>query len=301
MRNFTIAAALVGSFLLFTPAFAAVEISDGSVVGLYHLEDTADASGNGFNLTNNGGVSFVPAKLSNGADSGSSNSTKDLTIANNLGIAGGDFTIFLWYKNTTAVNGDGSVLASLSNSGTPKAIAQLYSWNDGTTHVRFSRSSSGDDNCGVNITHTLSTSTYELLTITYDAGTVEGFLDNVSQGTNTCTGNTGASLSNAFSLLSRNSQAATYASGIADEVIVMNRVATAPEIAAIFNAGAGAEVCVAVGCATGGGSSSTTASTTLSASDAVLTYLLFILDALWLAACLWFFWSAFRFVFNIRK
>lgn len=257
MRNYTIAAVLVGSFLIFSPVLAAVEISDGSVKALYHLEDTVDSSGNGNNLTNNNSVTFSAGKLSNGATTGASNSTKDLVKASSLGIVT-TTTINVWYKNITAVNGDGSDVLALYSNTVPRRKFQIYSWNDGTTHTRFSSGSSADDNCGVNVTHTLSTSDYEMLTVTYNGSTVEGFINGVSQGTNSCSGTQGSG-SDFFAIFSRNSQAATYASGYADEVLVVDKVLSTSTIAALYNSGAGAEVCVTVGCAT---PSSTPSSTT---------------------------------------
>lgn len=49
------------------------EISDGSVKALYHLEDIADSSGNGYDLVNASSVSFVGGKFANSAHFNGSN------------------------------------------------------------------------------------------------------------------------------------------------------------------------------------------------------------------------------------
>lgn len=70
----------------------------GLVAG-YHLSSTTDFSGNNYHLTNNGTVTFAAAKFGNGADMGNPNTTKYLSYAGNLGIAGsGDMTVSMWIK-----------------------------------------------------------------------------------------------------------------------------------------------------------------------------------------------------------
>src|SRR5437016_448508 len=82
-------------------AHAALEISDGSVRALYHLENTSDSSGKGYTLTNNNGVTFVPGLLGNAATGGSSNTSSYLSVASDVGIKGGSMSISAWFNQTT--------------------------------------------------------------------------------------------------------------------------------------------------------------------------------------------------------
>jgi hypothetical protein len=70
-----------------------------NIKAYYALEDVNDGSGNGYNLTNGGSVTFTPAKYANGANLGAGNTTKSLYAATNLGITvNNPFTIMFWFK-----------------------------------------------------------------------------------------------------------------------------------------------------------------------------------------------------------
>lgn len=82
--------------------------SDGSLVSYYKLEDTADSKGSN-TLTNNNSVAFNSGKYNNAADFGSANSSKSLSVANNMGVntyKAGTWSWVGWINVTTAPSTD---------------------------------------------------------------------------------------------------------------------------------------------------------------------------------------------------
>lgn len=77
---------------------------------VYHLESlTADSTSNAYTLTNNNSVINGTGKIGNGADFGSSNTTKYLNIANSLGInnyQAGVLAVESWVNISTAPDTD---------------------------------------------------------------------------------------------------------------------------------------------------------------------------------------------------
>lgn len=253
MRKSTI---LAVSLLILFPLIssAAYEISDGSVKALWHFEDTVDSSGNGHNLTNNGTVTFPAAKLSNGAQSNGSNS---LSVNSNLGIDGGTFMLNIWVKNATTFDAAGEHIFMQQSANTDTSYAILGYDSGGTKHLVFRRERVGTTNCQVDVAYTLTAGTWYFLSITYAGTTLEGYVNNVSQGTQTCSGN-GTGASDKTELFAKNG--GEFWTGTLDEGVVQNSVSTST-IAALYNSGNGQEVCTAVGCASGT-STSTSSSTT---------------------------------------
>ena len=72
-----------------------------NIVAYYKLDNVNDSVGS-FNLTNNNTVAFNAGKIGNAGDGSATNTNKSLSIANNLGITGGNITISCWVNVTTA-------------------------------------------------------------------------------------------------------------------------------------------------------------------------------------------------------
>jgi len=241
MRNFTTIAVL-GSLLFSNFAFAAVEISDGSVVALYHLEDEADASGNGYNLTAVG-VSFAAAKLSNGANF---DATTDTLINGN--VLGGSqvFSYCAWF-NTSAV-GSHQILTL-----TQAAESNNNLFLTGTGLIRF------EDSLTIYVgAYSINTDTHVCITKNGAGGALQFYKDGSLASSTTAGNKTPSSLSigNDFPPAWN-----TNFSGWIDEVVITNNILSSTTISALYNGGAGAEVCVSAGCGAGAPATSTASST----------------------------------------
>lgn len=284
MRGYTIAAVLISSFFLATPALAVVEISDGSVKALYHLEDEVDSSGNGYNLTNTGSVSFNSGKLSNSA---STSAGKYLSVVSNLTIDGGDIGICVWALTTQQPTSEYIVpIFSQFSTGNDVSYTIGYSNNAGHKEVWFIRTRDSVAEQGIYYDYTMENDVWYHLCLNYAPSVVEGFIGGSSIGTASAGGN-GATATASISVLGTeyNNLGGTEWTGQIDEVVVLNRSFTGGEVTALYNADAGDEVCVDVGCGSPPPTPTSTASTTLSSSELLATYLMFVLDAFFFVAC----------------
>src|SRR5712664_1036107 len=98
-RRFLFLLALAFLFCLHAPhAHALVAITDNSITGLYHFENTNDSSGNGRNLTEVGTVGYTVTGKKGKASNTSS--TGQWTVPSAAMDVSGDFTIGYWlYAN----------------------------------------------------------------------------------------------------------------------------------------------------------------------------------------------------------
>jgi len=127
-----------------------------AIKALYHLEDLADSSGNGWNLAKTGTVDFIAAKMNKGASATWSNSNC-LNYGNSFWNVGtSNFTLGCWFKKNGAPTND--VLPTIFNiqneagtsrvrlgieKNTGKFIVEVYG---STTSVKAYSSASVCDN-----------------------------------------------------------------------------------------------------------------------------------------------------------
>lgn len=274
--------------LLLTPAlsFASVEISDGSVKALYHLEDTVDSSGNGKNLTNNGSVTFTASKLSNGSNFGTSNNTKSLNIVDNLGIAGGSISMACWVNISTqpSLNAEFGLIAQGDTTNFVRNTFQYYDVG-GVKNIRARRTRENVANDDVTYTQTLTTDTWYHLAYVYSGSLLSLYFNGSVVATGSVSGNgTGGITANYLDLGAENENLVGKMSGLSDECVVTNTALSTTTINALYNSGSGAEVCVVVGCGGGSGTSTTSTSNLLMSSSTdqvvgqVFSMLLYIFD-----------------------
>jgi hypothetical protein len=74
-----------------------------NLVAYWKLNNTSDSVGSK-TLTNNGSVTFVPGKIGDGADFGSSNSSKYLSLPGGLMSGSNAFSISCWIKTNSSVS-----------------------------------------------------------------------------------------------------------------------------------------------------------------------------------------------------
>ena len=131
---------------------------------VYHLDDTADSSGNGFTLTNKNSVSFVSGKIGGASDSGTTNDTNNTANTKALhtstnpppldGALQTAFTVQYWVNpndfdgawNVTVNDGNDGNNRSLLNDTTPNVQAGGANINYGTVSAGTASFSNGMPN-----------------------------------------------------------------------------------------------------------------------------------------------------------
>lgn len=221
-------------------------LADGNLKAYYRLANTSDSGSGGFTLTNNNSVPFVSAKYSNGADFGSSNTNKSLTINNNLGITAGNVSISCWVKLKAEIGSGtwGLVGQEGRQIGGDEWIRYQigYEYNGGARRLRFSRVKNDVADQTANYTITLGTSSWHHLVLTYDGTNLRGYVDGTLQAGPTAASGFGGSANghSEFSIGASPSGTNTagevenYASAIIDDVAVFNRVLNSTEVTSLY-------------------------------------------------------------------
>jgi hypothetical protein len=205
-----------------------------AIKACYLLEDVTDESAGSHDLTNSGGVTFTAAKFDNGANLGTPNTTKSLTISDNLDIEGGACSISIWIKLLSEI-GTGIWSIVWQSGGTNDVGNWMsYEYNGGTRRLSFERrrESVSNDNFQHNVT--LGTSDFYNLIYTYDGSDVIGYLNGVNVGTVASSGN-GAGLSNNFRIGSEAFAGATITETLNDLCVVWNVCLTPSEVTSVYS------------------------------------------------------------------
>lgn len=263
MRNFTILA--VSFFFLPFTALGAVEFSDGSVIGLWHLNgDAVDASGNGYNGTAVG-ASWNTGKLGNAFFSNGSNSNIYITSTSSLRMTDSTFSVSFWHYGD--IN-DSAFNSFVNQWNYPEGRRQWTFDNSitaggaiGNDNMCFSISPDGSGpNTNPMCYGSFPTSGWNHVVGTYDGTTRKLYVNNslVASSTassmyltpGTYTSFSGQGGNPAVSGWINNGNAL-------DEIVIFNDVLTSDEVASLYASGSGAEVCVSVGCGSSGTDSGT--------------------------------------------
>ncbi len=188
-----------------------------NLAALYHLENVNDSSGNSRTLTNNGTVTFTAAKFTNGANLGTTNTTKYLSTTNTLGVNGGACTISIWVKMNTEIASATQVFASQSNTSNKVLNRIFYDYNAGTRRVVFRRGKVGTSNDDVSYTLTMGTTAYYNFVYVYDATNVIGYVNGNPIGSTAASGNGGSAVTDGF-YVGATQDGSLFASATIDEV-----------------------------------------------------------------------------------
>lgn len=208
------------------------------LVSYYKCEDATDFFSTK-NLTNNGSMPFNAGKVSNAADGGATNTTKYLSILNNMGVDGGNCSLACWINMTTdpaseVQNG----FVSQYNSTSKVAYEIFYYNNAGTIQIWFNRLKNGTANQTVNINFTFVTGTWYHLVMTYDGTNIEGWKDGVSQGTTAASGNGSTAVTDSFFIGIRQNTVG-FINGLIDEAGIWSKKLSNQEVADLYNGGSG--------------------------------------------------------------
>ncbi len=223
-----------------------VEVSN--VVGLYHFEDTSDASGNARHLTS-WGTGSTEGKLST---AGITQGSGYWTVSSSAMDLSGDFSIGFWMKPMEALN-DTSLVGRTTGGTSNDAV--MYGAQCAGNNFEFRHNGT----CKGNFSYSLATSTWYWVTVLRSGSIVDYYVDNVRQHSFTDSATTNYSTD-----LQVNGLNADYKhSWHIDELFLStSRISTSTRNA-LWNSGSGAEVCTTAGCGTANLLSGTiTASTT---------------------------------------
>jgi hypothetical protein len=204
---------------------------------LYHLENTDDSSGNGFNLTEDGsGITYPAGKFRNCADLGNPNGLRYLYNTSNIGIAGDAAqTMIFWVKLNAEIGSGYYRLFQKADNSKDISYDVIYQYNGGTRRFLFERWRVNVAQDQIFSNATLGATDWHMVAIVYTGTVLRTFLDGALAGTPlTCSGD-GSGYSDKI-------QIGTYDGGIEkapaqfDEVIIEDRAWSDTEILAYFNA-----------------------------------------------------------------
>jgi len=206
--------------------------------------NAADSSGNSVTLTNNNTVGYAAGKIANAGDYGSSNTNKYFSVANNLGINGGNISFNFWVNLTTAPtnNTEQGFIGQFNSSN--KINYRIYYTNEsGTFKIYFNRLIAGISNNGPTVTQTLTVGTWYMLTYTYDGTNVKGYLNASEIGS--AGGGSGSGSDNNYyngvvvGTFNSNPPPDRPIKGLIDECGIWSRALTGAEITTLYDGGAG--------------------------------------------------------------
>lgn len=207
-----------------------------NLVAYYKLEDLSDSSGNAHTLTNTGLVIFDAGFINNGADFGTNNTAKRLSVASDLVAGNVELTISGWVKlNTEITSGIYDFIMQSSTNGTANYFGLRYIFNGGTPQICLNTGFTSF----ANYTITLGTSNWYFLAATRDtSNNLVLYVNGVQQGAATSTAQSVGT--NVFYIGAQNNGSVNnFSSAKIDEVGVWSRVLGGSEINQLYNNGFG--------------------------------------------------------------
>lgn len=205
--------------------------------------NAADSTG-AVTLTNNNSVGFGAGLINNGADFGASNSSKNFTSAEKLGIGNGALTVSAWVKPSSYPSSDADPtppgrfnVFGVSDSGPGISYFLHISNVSGTIECIFGRWRNSVAINAARVVFTPPTTSFTHLVGTYDGTTVKMYVNAGTPATAAASGN-GSGGPNGTAIGSNHSSQA-YFSGMIDEVHVWSRALSPQEITGLYNAGTG--------------------------------------------------------------
>lgn len=217
-----------------TPLFG-----DANLIAYYKLENTSDSKGSN-TLTNNNTVTFTAAQFNNGANFGTANTNKNLTVASTLGLTSNqNRTIGFWVKMLTELSGADSfgAMCAITHADIDIQFRMGYRRISSVNSVWYDRGKNGIATTPVSSNTNLGTAAFHHMAMTWDGTNLTGYLDGSSIGSvtpGTGSGNNGNvdqfAIGSDFSSTSVNFQ-----SCLIDDLAVFNRVLTATEISNLYN------------------------------------------------------------------
>lgn len=200
-----------------------------SLKAYYSLDNTTDASGNGYTLTNTGSTPFSAALIANGADFTPNDALNNNSV---IGTAVYPRSFQAWFKADTITGSDRAIIAL----GDGSIHYYALKIRDSDDHIVF-RSNNNTEAADVDTGITASTGTwYHCVVVQNSSTSVTIFINNTE--TNTAATTFVATVSQYFlGYLGRS--AAWYYDGLIDECGVWERALNSTEVGQLYNGGAG--------------------------------------------------------------
>lgn len=212
-------------------------INDANLKAYWRLEDVNDSK-NSYNLTNNNTVTFTTGKYSNGANLGSSNTNKSLSVDNDLGITSGAISISLWVKLLSEITTGTWFFADHSDLSTLVQSVIGYQYNSGSQRIFLDRTKRTVSNNRIYKDIVMGTTDFHHIVYVYDNTNLIGYYNGVQFDSLSTSGTGGGSGSIDQVNIGRGQQNdgsyAAYASALIDDVAIFNRALTAAEVKSIF-------------------------------------------------------------------
>lgn len=198
-------------------------------------------------LTNNNSSTYVSALINNGVSL--NGSTQTLSVASDLGITSGNWSVSTWIKPSSLPSSDTSAGAFGGNcfcfvnkdNATNNVIIYLYLLRiGGIQTIAVNRQKQNTANAAVEYTFTTPTNSFTHVAGTYNGTTLTLYVNGASVGTPLATSGTGASGgADQTGIGAYISGASAYFPGIVDETGIWSRALTSNEITSLYNTGVG--------------------------------------------------------------
>ena len=198
----------------------------------------ADATGNGYTLTNNNTVGFGAGALNNCADFGASNTNKTFSTSSTLGLAVNDTRSFAGWVNVTTAPGVYDIMGMGYDANDVFYIFEYI--NFPPVRLRVGRARNGVDDPTILYTTTLTTGTWFHLAYTFNGSTFAQnlYVNGSNVGSNTATSGNGSGSTTTGTVFSTALfSAARFFQGKCDEWGVWNVELTSSEVTELYNSG----------------------------------------------------------------
>ena len=201
--------------------------ADANLKGYWRLEaDGTDSSGNGFTMSQTGSPTYVAGVFGNALSLPTSAS--NLSIANDLGVAGGVCSLSYWFKQSSELGVGTGAFIQQNDAGTVTGYSIIYEYNGGTRRLYFRRSKWNVAHQGQYYTVALGTG-WNHLAMTYDGTNVIGYLNGALVATGAASGNGTGVVSDSLQVVGDPNNAVQF-----DDIAFFNRVLTDAEITSIY-------------------------------------------------------------------
>lgn len=211
-------------------------LNDANLNAYYRFENANDTTANARNLTPTTTITYNPAKYSNGADLGASNSTLGYDRSDSLGITGTtDFSVSFWVKLQTEIgSGEYDFIYLNTLTGANRLCIIRYEYNAGTRRLGIYGSGTQ-----VNYTVTLGTSSYYHIVGTFVRG--GGAMNLYVNTVNVSTGTTGATNGDGSDdiHIGKANTSTNWTAGIIDDTGFFSRILTTEEILSLYRSTGG--------------------------------------------------------------
>lgn len=250
---------------------ASVEISDGSVLGLYHFDgDSVDATGHGYTGSDTS-ISYSTTTKKLGTTSSYFSGSAKIQFPTGLGQLGtNDFAVAYWYNGNTYASQYDWIIGNGAYAG-----AGWWIRRDNTANTL----DCGYDGNALRASSTVNVydNQWHHIVCQRASGQWEMYVDGTQYVGATGSGN----LNNGTAVVQQGLDpysASKYTQGYFDEEAILTRALTPTEISALYNGGSGDTICITAGC--GNNSSSTPSSTTSTSTTNLVNYADFFIDSI---------------------